>query len=44
MERDIFIISVYCLVVEIMQSVEKSCNFRTTGFPPKLHERGSYHH
>ena len=36
MERDIFIISVYCLVVEIMQSVEKSCNFRTTGFPPKL--------
>ena len=44
MERDIFIISVYCLVVEIMQSVEKSCNFRTKGFPPKLHERGSYHH
>ena len=36
MERDIFIISVYCLVVEIMQSVDKSCNFRTTGFPPKL--------
>ena len=36
MERDIFIISVYCLVARIMQSVEKSCNFRTRGFPPKL--------
>lgn len=36
MERDIFIISVYCLVVEIMQIIEKSCNFRNTGFPPKL--------
>lgn len=36
MERDIFIISVYCLVVEIMQIVEKSCHFRTKGFPPKL--------
>ena len=36
MERDIFIISVYCLVVEMMQTVEKSCHFRTTGFAPKL--------
>ena len=36
MERDIFIISVYCLVVDTMQIVEKSCHFRTTGFPPKL--------
>ena len=36
MERDIFIISVYCLVVEIMQVVEKSCKFRQKGFPPKL--------
>ena len=36
MERDIFIISVYCLVVDTMQIVEKSCHFRTKGFPPKL--------
>ncbi|MGI8493863.1 MAG: hypothetical protein ACR2L1_00945 [Pyrinomonadaceae bacterium] len=36
MERDIFIISVYCLVVEIMQIAEKNCKFRTHGFPPKL--------
>jgi Transposase DDE domain len=36
MERDIFIISVYSLVVEIMQIIEKSYNFRTKGFPPKL--------
>ena len=36
MELDIFIISVYCLVVEMMQIVEKSCHFRTKGFPPKL--------
>ena len=36
MERDIFIISVYCLVVEIMQIVEKTYKFRSRGFPPKL--------
>jgi len=36
MERDIFIISVYCLVVEIMQKIEKSCQFRSRGFSPKL--------
>ena len=36
MERDIFIISVYCLVVEMMQIVEKGCHFRTTGFAPEL--------
>lgn len=36
MERDIFIISVYSLVVEIMQIIEKSYKFRTKGFPPKL--------
>jgi len=36
MERDIFIISVYCLVVEIMQIIEKNCKFRKRGFPPKL--------
>jgi hypothetical protein len=36
MERDIFIISVYCLVVEIMQKIENSYKFRRTGFPPKL--------
>ena len=36
MERDIFIISAYCLVVEIMQIIEKSHNFRQKGFPPKL--------
>lgn len=36
MERDIFIISVYCLVVDIMQIIEKSCKFRQKGFPPKL--------
>lgn len=36
MERDIFIISVYCLVADIMQTIEKSHKFRTRGFPPKL--------
>lgn len=36
MERDIFIISVYCLVVDMMQSIEKSYKFRQKGFPPKL--------
>jgi hypothetical protein len=36
MERDIFIISVYCLVADIMQIIEKSHKFRTRGFPPKL--------
>ena len=36
MERDIFIISVYSLVVEIMQIVGKNYNFRTRGFPPKF--------
>ena len=36
MERDIFIISVYCLVVEIMQKIENTYKFRRTGFPPKL--------
>ena len=28
--------AVYCLVVDIMQIIEKSCNFRSSGFPPKL--------
>jgi len=36
MERDIFIISAYCLVVDIMQNIENSYNFRSSGFPPKL--------
>ncbi len=36
MERDIFIISVYSLVVEIMQIVGKNYDFRTRGFPPKF--------
>jgi len=36
MERDIFIISVYCLVVEIMQKIENSYKFRSKGFAPKL--------
>jgi len=36
MERDIFIISVYCLVVEIMQIIENEHIFRRKGFPPKL--------
>ncbi len=36
MERDTFIISVYCLVVETMQDIQHNCNFRRTGFPPKL--------
>jgi hypothetical protein len=36
MERDIFIISVYCLVVEIMQKIETDYNLRQKGFPPKL--------
>ncbi len=36
MERDIFIISVYCLVVEIMQTIEKKHVFRRKGFAPKL--------
>ncbi len=35
MERDIFIISVYCLVVEIMQKIENSYKFRRAGFAPK---------
>jgi hypothetical protein len=36
MERDIFIISVYCLVADIMKNIEKTCKFRSRGFPPKL--------
>lgn len=36
MERDIFIISVYCLVVDIMQIIEENYIFRRKGFPPKL--------
>ena len=36
MERDIFIISVYCLVADIMNSIEKSYKFRSRGFAPKL--------
>ena len=36
MERDIFIISAYCLVVEIMQIVEKTYKFRSRGFSPQL--------
>jgi hypothetical protein len=36
MEQDIFIISVYCLVADIMQIVEKTHKFRSRGFPPKL--------
>lgn len=36
MERDIFIISVYCLVVETMEIIEKNYKFRKKGFPPKL--------
>ncbi len=36
MERDIFIISTYCLVVEIMQKIENSYKFRSAGFAPKL--------
>ena len=36
MERDIFIISVYCLVVDIMQIIENNYIFRRKGFPPKL--------
>ena len=36
MERDIFIISVYCLVVETMQKIENSYKFRSAGFAPKL--------
>jgi hypothetical protein len=36
MERDVFIISVYCLVADIMKSIEKSYKFRSRGFPPKL--------
>jgi len=36
MERDIFIISVYCLVVETMQKIETSYKFRRAGFAPKL--------
>ena len=36
MERDIFIISVYCLVVEIMQKIENNYKFRSKGFAPKL--------
>ncbi len=36
MERDIFIISVYCLVVEIMRKLENIYKFRRAGFAPKL--------
>lgn len=36
MERDIFIISVYCLVVEIMQKIENNYKFRSSGLAPKL--------
>lgn len=36
MERDIFIISVYCLVADIMQIIEKHYKIRSRGFPPKL--------
>lgn len=36
MERDIFIISVYCLVANIMKIIEKSYKLRSRGFPPKL--------
>lgn len=36
MERDIFIISTYCLVARIMQIIEKSNKFRARGFPPKF--------
>lgn len=36
MERDIFIISVYSLVVEIMQIIEKTYKFRSRGFAPKF--------
>ncbi len=36
MERDIFIISLYCLVVDIMQIIENNYIFRRKGFPPKL--------
>lgn len=36
MERDIFIISVYCLIAEIMQIIEKNHKIRTRGYPPKL--------
>lgn len=36
MERDIFIISVYCLVADIMKIIEKSYKFRARGFAPRL--------
>ncbi len=36
MERDIFIISVYCLVADIMKTIEKSYKLRSRGVPPKL--------
>jgi hypothetical protein len=36
MERDVFIISVYCLVVRIMEVIEKTHKFRKKGFSPKL--------
>jgi hypothetical protein len=36
MERDIFIISVYCLVADTMKIIEKSYKFRSRGFPPRL--------
>lgn len=36
MERDIFIISVYCLVADQMKILEKSYKFRTRGFAPRL--------
>ena len=36
MEQYIFIISVYCLVADTMQIIEKTYKFRSRGFPPKL--------
>lgn len=36
MKRDIFIISVYCLIAEIMQVIEKSRKFRSRVSAPKL--------
>ncbi len=36
MEQDLFIISVYCLVVRMMQTIEKNYKFRSRGGAPKL--------
>lgn len=36
MERDIFIISVYCLVADTMKIIEKNHTLRSRGFSPKL--------